>query len=298
MKAIVQDPPLTSSLPFEVLLSYASLKQFGANGGWDDWGSNYSGAQVYLMLPANGTADQLEKRFVPFLRKYLRPEDANVLRYELQPLTTIHFDTRTGNSANRTVSRRTIWAMGLIGLFILITACVNFVNMATAQAIRRSKEVGIRKTLGSSRGQLVQQFLGETGLIMSIAIVLALVVAYASIPYVAELLDIKATALRLLDPTVLVFVVLLGVVTTVLAGFYPAVVLSGYQPVLALRGRIRLAGSSQLTLRRSLIVFQFTISLIFIIAAIVVGRQINFMKYTDYQLTKIVCVNYKIYYNN
>lgn len=281
VKAIIQDPPFTSSLPFEVLLSYASLKQFGANGGWDDWGSTFSGAQVYLMLPENSTAEQLEKRFVPFLHKYLRPDDAKILRYELQPLTTIHFDTRTSNSANRTVSRQTIWAMGLIGLFILITACVNFVNMATAQAIRRSKEVGIRKTLGSSRGQLVQQFLGETGLIMSIAIALAFVVAYASIPYVAELLDIKAAALRLLDPTVLVFVVLLGVVTTVLAGFYPAVVLSGYQPVLALRGRIRLAGSSQLTLRRSLIVFQFAISQILVIGTIIAYCQMRYFRSAD-----------------
>ncbi|HEX9956954.1 MAG TPA: ABC transporter permease, partial [Fibrella sp.] len=266
---IVQDPPATSSLPFEVLLSFASLKQYGVNGGWDDWGSTYSGAQVYMTLPPTIAQAQLERRLVPFIRKYMKPEDAKDLEYELQPLTNIHFDTRTGNSANRVVSREMIWAMALIGLFILITACVNFINLATAQAIRRAKEVGVRKVLGSSRTQLVRQFLGETGFMTGIAIVLAFILASVSMPYVAELLDIKATALKLFDPGVIGFVLILACITTLLAGFYPALVLSGYQPVLALKGKLRMAGSSQLTLRRSLIVFQFAISQMLLIGTII-----------------------------
>lgn len=278
---VVENPPPTSSVPFEVLLSFPSLKQYGANGGWDDWKSTYSGAQVYLTLPEQITAAQMEQKLMPFVKKYMEPEQAKNFQYELQPLTNIHFDTRTGNSANRTVSRQMIWAMALIGLFILITACVNFINLATAQAIRRAKEVGVRKVLGSSRTQLVRQFLGETGLLTGLAVGLAFLVAYLALPYVAELLDIKAAALVLLDPGVIGFVLLLALLTTVLAGFYPALVLSGYQPVLALRGKMRMTGGKQLTLRRSLIVFQFTISQMLIIGTIVAYTQMNYFRSAD-----------------
>ncbi|UHG93634.1 ABC transporter permease [Spirosoma oryzicola] len=278
---VVANPPATTNLPFEVLLSFASLKQFGANGGWNDWKSNYSGAQLYMTLPPTLSAAQMERSLVPFVQKYMSPEDAKQLQYELQPLTNIHFDARTGNSANRTVSKRMIWAMALIGVFILITACVNFINLATAQAIRRAKEVGVRKVLGSSRAQLVRQFLGETGLLTGLAVGMAFVLAHLSLPYVAELLDIKAVALVLLDPFVIGFVVLLAVLTTVLAGFYPALVLSGYQPVLALRGKIRMAGNSQLTLRRSLIVFQFAISQILIIGTVIAYSQMSYFRSAD-----------------
>ncbi|QHV94488.1 ABC transporter permease [Spirosoma endbachense] len=278
---VVQTPPVTSSLPFEVLLSFTSLKQYGANGGWDEWGSTYSGAQIYLALPETVASAQMERQLVPFIRKYMKPDDAKAIQYELQPLTNIHFDTRTGNSANRTVSRQMIWSMALIGLFVLITACVNFINLATAQAIRRAKEVGVRKVLGSSRAQLVRQFLGETGFLTTLAVGLAFLVANLALPYVSELLDIKASALVLFDPVVISFIFLLTLLTTVLSGFYPALVLSGYQPVLALRGKVRMAGSSQLTLRRSLIVFQFAISQMLIIGTIIAYSQMKYVRTAD-----------------
>ncbi|WP_097127100.1 ABC transporter permease [Spirosoma fluviale] len=290
---VVQNPPTTSSLPFEVMLSFASLKQYGANGDWDDWGSDYSGAQIYMALPANVTSAQMERKLVPFVQKYIRPEDAKNRQYELQPLTNIHFDTRTGNSANRTVSKQMIWAMALIGLFILVTACVNFINLATAQAIRRAKEVGVRKVLGSSRAQLVRQFLSETGLLTGIAIVLAFVVANSSLPYVSQLLDINPRSLVLLDPVVIGFLLGLALLTTVLAGFYPALVLSGYQPVLALRGNIRMTGSNQLTLRRGLIVFQFAISQMLVIGTIIAYSQMQYFRSADlgYDKEAVLTVN-------
>ncbi len=283
---VVQNPPVTSSVPFEVLLSFSSLRQYGANNGWDDWQSTYSGAQVYLTLPPAIPSAQMERRLVAFVRKYMKPDQAKVLQYELQPLTSIHFDTRTNNSANRTVSKPMIWAMALIGLFILVAACVNFINLATAQAIRRAKEVGVRKVLGSSRSQLVRQFLGETGLLTGLAVGLAFVVATLALPYVAGLLDINAAALRLLDSGAIGFVLVLAVLTTVLAGFYPALVLSGYQPVLALRGKIRVVGSGPLTLRRSLIVFQFAISQALLIGTIIAYTQVNHFRSADLGYSK------------
>ncbi len=290
---IVKDPPATTSLPFEVLLSFASLKQYGANGDWESWGSTYSGAQIYLALPEKVTAAQMQQRLVPFVNKYLEPDDAKEIQYELQPLTDLHFDPRTENPASRTVSKRMIWAMALIGLFILITACVNFINLATAQALRRAKEVGVRKVLGSSRFQLVRQFLSETGLMTVFAIVLAFVVAYLSMSYVAELLDIKAAALVLFDPVVISFVMLLALVTTVLAGFYPALVLSGYQPILALKGKMKMAGGNQLSLRRGLIIFQFAISQMLVIGTIIAYNQMTHLRSADlgYNKEAVLTIN-------
>jgi predicted permease len=285
---VVQDPPATSSLPFSVLLSFSTLKQFGASTNWDDWQSTYGGAHIYLKLP-NATADQsmaaaqMNKELVAFVNKYHEPETAHDLVYALQPLTSIHFNTRTDNFAKRTVSQEMIWAMGLIGLFILVTACVNFVNLATAQAIRRAKEVGVRKALGSSRGQLVRQFLGETGVLTALAMGLAFLVAQTSLPYVGELLNIKPGSATLLDPTVILFLCALGILTTVLAGFYPALILSGYQPILALKGKIRASGrgNAQLSLRRGLIVGQFAISQLLIIGTIIAYSQMKYFRSAD-----------------
>ncbi|MBC7892380.1 MAG: ABC transporter permease, partial [Sphingobacteriaceae bacterium] len=291
---LVENPPVTSSLPFEVLLSFASLRQYGANGGWDDWNSNYSGAQIYLTLPETITPAQVERQLVAFSTKHLEPEQAKNMQYELQPLTSIHFDSRTENSANRTVSKRMIGGMALIGLFVLIAACVNFINLATAQAIRRAKEVGVRKALGSSRAQLLRQFLGETGVLTGLAVGLSFLVASLSLPYVAGLLDIDAAALMLSDPTVIGFVLGLALLTTVLAGFYPAMVLSGYQPVLALRGKIRSVGSGQLTLRRSLIVFQFAISQILLIGTIIAYAQMQHLRTAELGYDKEAVLTFPI----
>ncbi|MFD1145218.1 ABC transporter permease [Larkinella insperata] len=278
---VVKNPPVTSSIPFQALLSFSSLKQFGANTNWDDWGSSYSGAQLYLTLPETTSKTAMEQQLVPFLRKYLNEEQARDQRYELQPLTAIHYATEMASFNERTIGKEMIWAMALIGLFLLVTACVNFVNLATAQAIRRSKEVGVRKVLGSSRMQLVRQFLGETGFLTGLAVVLALLIAHFSLSSVAQLLAIKLTISLFNDPVVLGFLAVLAVLTTVLAGFYPALVLSGYQPVLALKGKIRGTGSGQLTLRRSLIVLQFTISQTLIIGTVIVYNQMDYFRNAD-----------------
>ncbi|AQG81070.1 ABC transporter permease [Spirosoma montaniterrae] len=283
---VVDNPPPTSSVPFEVMLSFASLKQFGAYTGWEDWEASFTGAQVHMTLPAS-SHDQtvaeaaMEARLAAFSKKYLAPQDAKYYKFELQPLAEVHFDAETPNYARRTMSKQTIWAMALIGLFILITACVNFINLATAQAIRRSKEVGVRKVLGSTRIQLVRQFLGETGVLTGIAVGLAFVVAYVALPSVAKLLNINADGLPLVDPVVIGFLLLLALLTTLLAGFYPSLVLSGYQPVLALKGKLRVEGSNYFTLRRSLIVGQFAISQMLIIGTIIAYSQVKHFRSAD-----------------
>ncbi|GAB4019251.1 ABC transporter permease [Spirosoma migulaei] len=284
---LIGDPLATSSLPFEVFLTHASVLAYGSTSPPDDWKSTYGGAQIYMMLPPASSGSQtpaarMERQLVDFVKKYHAPEEAKTLAYILQPLTDIHFATNVTNYAQRSISIEMIWAMVLIGLFILGTACINFVNLATAQAIRRSREVGVRKVLGSTRGQLVRQFLGETSLLTGMAVVLSLVVAQLSLPYVGELLNIKPGVVSLLSPMVLGFLLTLGVLTTLLAGFYPALILSGYQPILALKGKIQSAGAGrQLALRRGLIVGQFAISQVLLISTIIAYNQMSYFRSAD-----------------
>jgi ABC-type antimicrobial peptide transport system permease subunit len=278
---VVADPPVTTNFPFTTMLSFASLKEFGAFTNWDDWVSTYGGGQMYLMLPEKVSKAQFEQQLVAFNKKY-RAKDAEKLKFVLQPLKDIHFATKTGNYANRSISKGMIWAMSLVGIFILITACVNFVNLATAQALRRSREVGVRKVLGSTRGQLLRQYFSETGIITVLSVITALLLAQLLLPYIGDLLNIQSqNVVFFKDPYILLCCLALTVVTTFLAGFYPALVVSGYQPILALKGKMRTAGNGQSNLRRGLIVLQFSISQVILIGTLIAYSQMKYFSSID-----------------
>ncbi|WP_310590426.1 FtsX-like permease family protein [Dyadobacter sp. NIV53] len=213
----------------------------------------------------------------------------------LQPVNDIHFDTKMNNYAGRSISKGMIWTMILVGIFILITACVNFVNLATAQALRRSREVGVRKVLGSTRGQLLRQYFSETGIITFLSVVLALVVSQLVLPYVSNVLNINSKGVMFFtDPIVLTFLAFLTVLTTILAGFYPAMVVSGFQPILALKGKMKSGGNNQANLRRGLIVLQFTISQVVLIGTVIAYNQMKYFKTMDVGFEKDEIVNVAI----
>src|SRR5678809_1583224 len=176
--------------------------------------------------------------------------------------------------------------LSFIGLFLIVTACVNFVNLATAQALRRAKEVGIRKVLGSLRGQLFRQFVAETGVITIIATVVAIGIAYLVLPYVNTWFKTQMGIDLFTDIRLLLFIPLLILVVTFLAGSYPGLVLSRFQPVAALKGKLSRQNLAGFNTRRGLIVFQFTISLILIIGMIVITRQMLYIKQSDLGFSK------------
>jgi ABC-type antimicrobial peptide transport system permease subunit len=279
---LVQDPPATTNFPFTIMLSFSSLKDYGAFTNWDDWQSTYGGGQMYMMLPENVSKEKMEQQLVSFVKKYREPKEAAVEEYILQPVNNIHFDTKTANYTGRTISKGMIWAMVLVGLFILITACVNFINLATAQALRRAREVGVRKVLGSTRGQLLRQYFSETALITILSVILALITAQIVLPSVANILNIKAEGIVFVkDISVMAFLAVLTIITTILAGSYPAMVVSGYQPILALKGKMRTSGRGQTSLRSGLIVLQFTISQIVLIGTLIAYSQMKYFRTLD-----------------
>lgn len=279
---VVANPPATTNLPFTTMLSFGSLKEFGAFTNWDDWISSYGGGQMYIMLPEHVSEAQFEKQLLAFNKKYRDPKDAETLRFVLQPLKDIHFATKMGNYANRSISKGMIWTMSLVGIFILVIACVNFVNLATAQALRRSREVGVRKVLGSTRGQLLRQYFSETGIITTFSVIVALIAAQLLLPYISNTLNINAdNVVFFKDPSILLCCIALTLVTTFLAGFYPALVVSGYQPILALKGKMTKNGSNQANLRRGLIVLQFSISQVILIGTLIAYSQMKYFRSMD-----------------
>ena len=278
---ILANPRPTTDIPLQIV---ASMKTF-RKANFTDWVSVWSGHHCYIALPENYPPSRLGGQLPAFVKKN---KPAEYLREGLaiQPLGEMHFDTRLGVYSRQAFSRELITALSLIGLFLLIIACVNFINLATAQAVNRAKEVGVRKVLGSSRWNLITQFLGETFLITFTAVLLAAGIAWLTVPALNTLLQIEVSRSFLTSPAVPLFMFGTTAIVTLLAGFYPALVLSGYNPITALKSKVVAISSGGLTLRRGLVVFQFAIAQVLIIGMLVVVSQMNFFKNTSMGFAK------------
>lgn len=272
---VLADPPLTTDTPLDVLVSLSTLRQLDPEYNMKDWYWLNSTNRLYVMLKDVEVAPALEKALPALAKKHYRA-DASIFKFHVQPMREFHFDVaRGGNSIRASL----LWSLGAIGLLLIVAACINFINLATAQALRRGKEVGIRKTLGSTRGQLVRQFILETALIVLASATLALLVVALVLPVFSNWVQLSL-ALRL-DGTTLAFIGLLLLGTIGLAGGYPAAVLSGFSPRLALRGSLAASASGSFAIRRVLIVAQFAVCQILIVGALVVARQNNYIQRTD-----------------
>jgi len=208
-------------------------------------------------------------------------ETKTFLEMQLQPLADIHFNNEYRSDGIRKAHLPALYAMMAIAVFILLLGAVNFINLSTAQSLRRAKEIGVRKVMGSGRTSLMGQFLIETGFITFAAVIGAALLVN---PAMSGLSDYVPTGVRFhpFAPANLLFLLAITVITTLLAGFYPARVLAGYAPVLTLKGAGTAKGGEKYWLRKALIVFQFTISLVFIIVSLLMGNQIRYMLKMDY----------------
>ncbi len=277
---IVKDWQQNSDFGFKDLISYNTIAHSFLGRDMNGWNMYQGNINVYVKLSAGTTAEQAEKQFPAFFNRHKRfPEEVKG-GLLLQPLADIHFNGAYSDTYGRRAHKPTLFALAGIALFILVIAAINFINLSTAQSILRAKEVGVRKVLGSSRGGLVWQFLSETGIIVVAAMVLALLLAnpviYALHGFIPE-----GVRLHLSDPHTWLFMGLTVLVTCALAGWYPARALSSFLPVISLRGQGVQQLNSKSYLRKGLIVFQFAVSLIFIIGTMMVGRQIHYMLNTD-----------------
>ncbi|MFD0765074.1 ABC transporter permease [Mucilaginibacter lutimaris] len=274
---VLQNPPSNTDLPLNIAISYSTLKNTNYKNNQEDWGSTFGSHSCFVLLPDNVTEKSFNQSLIGFIKKH-KPEDVKRDAMLLQPLAEMHYDTRAGLYTNQVFSKDLIKALSLIGLFLLVIACVNFVNLATAQAVNRSKEVGIRKVLGSQRQQLILQFLSETFIITLFSIILAIGVSELALSSLNKLLEIELTKKFIFNPVIITFLVGVLISVTLLSGIYPALILSGFNPIAALKNKISKGKSNGITLRRSLVVLQFGIAQVLIIGTIVIISQLNHFK--------------------
>lgn len=292
---IIADPPPTSHINFQMIVSYPSLTKEFLNGfDLNEWGITIAG-YTYFVLPDNLSSQTVDSRLEALIKKY-EPHVASKRKYLLQPLHDVHFSKRyTGNPGD--VSNGVminLFALGIVGVFILVMACINFVNLATALAVKKSKEIGIRKTLGARRVELTYYFLGETFLIIVFALFISLCATEWLLIWINNFTE-KHIELDILgDPSLLTFLVLLVLFATMLSGFYPAAVLSGFNPVTVLKNRLSTQHSAGGGLRRALVVFQFTIAQVLIIGTLIVANQMDFFMNKPLGFNKNAIINISI----
>lgn len=277
---IVADPPPNSHINFTMIASMSSLtSDFIGGFPLDRWGLTARGF-TYIVLPELVTRVSVESKFPGFVKKYYGPEDAARTTQKLQPLRDIHFDNQYINNPGHreNVDAREFIVMGILGAFILFIACINFINLATALSEKKSKEIGIRKTLGAQRGQLTFYFLTETFLLTVFSVLISLGATEWLSNWLNPFLE-KEIDLPLFSNSILVlFLVFLVLGTTLLAGFYPALVLSRFSPTSVFRSSFKIPGSSGAVVRKSLVVFQFLIAHVLIISTFVIADQMRYFR--------------------
>jgi putative ABC transport system permease protein len=283
--AVIPDFPSNTDFPFSLLISYPSLKTFSPYE-LDAWHSLVSNHTAYVVLPEQTDTEAFAARVNNILKQHMPDKRSGSEIIVPQPLKDIHFNAAYGNYAQRTVSREVIWSMALVGLLLVITACINFINLATAQAIRRAKEVGIRKVMGSNQWQLMLQFLGETFLITLLATLISIILTELALPYLNQLLKLNIVFSVWQDPRLLLFLLLQIILVTLFAGLYPAFLLARFQPIAALRSRMSVQQVGGLPLRRSLVVLQFTICQVLIICTLIVNEQMQYFRSKDLGFNK------------
>lgn len=262
-----------SSLPLQVLISYSAYR----NKDSKNWGSVGSSSECYVLAKEGVSIEDLERSMDPFNKKYNKNEGAGRTYYSFQSLSDVHYNQNYGNFAGTTFAKNQIYGLIIIGFFLILAACINFVNLATAQSVSRSKEVGVRKVMGSKRGQLVIQFLCETLTVSLMALLIACVLTELALPHLEALFDHTISLSLFRHPVIFVFLLLLVLLVSLLAGFYPALIVSGFSPALAIKNRITV-NSGSLSLRRVLVVLQFAITIILMISTLVILRQMEYVR--------------------
>ena len=284
---ILNNTPPNTDFPLSVVASYATLMK---NIDKNDWGSISDQNYCFIQFNNNTDPAQFKKLLDRFVVQHITPVNPGY-DLALQPLNEIHFDERYGNFTGHLFSKDLILALSLIALFLLIIACVNFINLTTAKAIKRAREVGVRKVLGSNRRQLIFQFLGETGITALIALSGALLVVYICLPFLNNLLDIHLTISVLYSMNFIIFMIFSLLLVTLLSGFYPAIVLSGFKSIEVLKSATGTNNKKGISFRRALVVFQFVIAQALIIGTLVVASQMNYFRNADMGFTKAAVIN-------
>ncbi len=265
-----------TDLAYPIMASWGSLKEHRGNRPENEpFDNTNSSTHCFALFNDRFTATDWNRQLLPFVKKY-NPKRVKETAYPVVPFSMMHLSPDFGG-----VSRGLLLSLLAIGLLLIGTASINFVNLATAQALNRAREVGVRKVLGSTQTQLFWQFMGETALIVLVATALATGVFWYGQTLAHEYLHGPFRFTFYFSPSVLGWLALLVSGVILLAGLYPALVLAGFRPVMALAGRLTPRQAGGVSVRRGLVVAQFAISQALIIGLVVVTNQLNYMQEKD-----------------
>jgi len=272
--AVFEDLPVNTHMQFDALMSFESLKKL-----WNDditsW--DWDGFFTYLELQ-DGTDPKAFESKIPALADKMNEANAHErMKFHLQPIADIHLDSDFMFEWKQNGNRRSTYFLSIVAVLILVIAWINYVNLSTAKSIERAREVGVRKVMGSFRWQLVQQFLFESLLLNAIAVLIAITLVVILTPSFSELTGRELDYLLFKQKMFWVWMALLIIGGALLAGLYPAFVLSGYKPVEVLKGRFKNSGKGVL-FRKGMVVTQFIASITLIVGTFTVYRQISFMQ--------------------
>lgn len=282
---VMEDMPTNSHFRYDFLFSMDNV-DYGFN--------NYlsHNFHTYLLAKPGASKAEIEKVFPGYINKYVIPQasavmqiqsmeefekSGNRLTYSLIPVHDIHLYSDLFPELGTNGNIQYVYIFSAVAIFILVLAGINFVNLATARSMKRAREVGVRKVLGTSRANLIQQFISESTLTVLVSLVIAIIIAWAVLPVFNELASKEMSMSMLFRPSMLIMLIALPILVSVLAGTYPAFFLSAFKPTDVLKGKVN-AGSSKSKLRSSLVVFQFATSIVLIIATITVYHQLNYIQ--------------------
>lgn len=287
---IIDDLPAYTNLPAEILLSYTNDNDFLDNGDtwfFGDFPWAKISASTFVRLAENNNPIDAETQLQKIADKNLNGAptlDRKIrLIFSLQPLSEIHFSTERsgGGPWVNAVNKSWLWFFAGIGMIVLGLACINFLNLSTAQALARSKEVGTRKSIGAQKNQLVVQFLGEASVLVTMATIISIVVVHLSMSAINQLLE-KNLSLQLLWSTEIMGALLaIFLLTIVIAGFYPAWISARFNPLVGLKSNFRQGKSGSTSLRKVLVTTQFAVSSVLLISVLLIGQQVDFMRDKD-----------------
>ena len=293
VSGVVKAPPANTNLPYTAIASVKDLTEDFLGMDMNRWNVISTANATFVLLPENVTPESVTSRFDSFKKKYLLEKDVDINFYSLVPLTELHNNTLY-DYLTYTTSNGTIFIFGIIGFVILIIASINFVNLSVAQAVKRSKEVGVRKALGAHRFQLIRQYLGESLQYTFIAIFFALVLVLV---FLQELNNFLANGidLRLFGNIyVPIFLFLIFIIVGLFTGIYPALILSSFDPTRAFKTDFSNTKRKFFSLRNSLVGIQFIISQVLIISVLVIASQLNMIKNKDLGFKKDSIVNVQL----
>jgi putative ABC transport system permease protein len=290
--AVIKDIPANSHFHYDFLRSMKDLDY-----PWNQPGNH--NFFTYVLLKKGATAKTVERNFDAYFVKYVLPalksfhintvedwhKSGSNLNYFLDALTDIHLDSHRIEELEPNGNRQYVYIFSIVAVFILLIACVNFMNLTTARSAGRAKEVGIRKVLGTSRRQLIRQFLTESIALVTLSLVVALGLASLGLPLFNTLAAKHIPLSHLFSPTILAALVILPLLVGGFAGSYPAFFLSAFRPVEVLKGKLK-TGAGGEKLRSALVIFQFTTSIILMVGTLVIYRQLSYMRNRDLGFNK------------